>query len=101
MNKRRTPDARKTEILEAAIIVAICSHYRHMTRQEIADQAGISAPLVTHYFSSMDSLRTDLMIYAVDQGEAEVVAQGLIDNNVWAMAASDELKAKAKKTLPW
>tara|TARA_R110000744_G_scaffold359176_2_gene466437 strand:- start:137 stop:439 length:303 start_codon:yes stop_codon:yes gene_type:complete len=99
--KRLTPDARKIDILEAAIIVAICGHYRHMTRAEVAAQAGVSAPLVTHYFSDMEALRVELMVYAVENGEAEIVAQGLLDKNEHAAKASDELKAKAKETLGW
>lgn len=99
--KRLIPDARRVDILEAAIIVAICNHYCHMTRKEIADQAGISAPLVTHYLGNMGDLRIQVMQYAVENNEAEVVAQGLLDGNPFAMKASDELKAAAKKTLPW
>lgn len=99
--KRLTPTDRKMNILVAAIVVAKMSDYRSITRARVATQAGVSAPLVTHYFKDMSSLRTKLMVYAVAIGDAEIIAQGLLNKDPIALRASDALKAKAKETLSW
>lgn len=103
MKKRNrfTPEARSTDIIEAAVIVAKDKGYRNMTRAQIAAQAGISAPLVTHYMGGMDTVRDSVMLYAVQTFIPEIVAQGLMDGNGLAQSASDHLKEKAKETLKW
>lgn len=103
MNKRTRiePEVRSMHIIEAAVIVARAKGYRNMTRAQIAKQAGVSAPLVTHYMGGMDTVRDSVMLYAVQMFIPEIVAQGLMDGNGLAQGASDELKAKAKESIEW
>ncbi len=101
MNKRLTPDARKTLLLKAAISVASKGHYKHITRKQIAEAAGTSGPLVKHYLGPMDKLGDVLMAYAVENRQLWVLAQGIIAEDPIALAAPDELKDKARGVLPW
>ncbi len=103
MKKRNRckPEARAADLIESACIVAKDKGYRNMTRAQIAEQAGVSGPLVTHYMGGMDTVRDSVMLYAVQMFIPEIVAQGLMDGNGLAQGASDKLKAKAKETLSW
>lgn len=98
---RLIPEDRKAAILKAAVAVAETLHYKHMTRGDIAVRAGVSPPLVTHYLGEMSSVQAAIMIYAVEHEVLKVISQGLLDGNPFALKASDELKAKAKESLPW
>ena len=99
--KRLTPTDRKVAILVAAIEVAKMGSYRYITRARVATQAGVSAPLVTHYFNTMETLRTKLMVYAVATGDAEIVAQGLMAGDKIAQSAPEALKTKAREVSKW
>ena len=98
---RFLPEVRSVDLMESAVIVAKAEGYRNMTRAQIAKQAGVSAPLITHYLGGMDTIRDSVMLFAVQNFIPEIVAQGLMDDNGLAKGASAHLKAKAKECLPW
>lgn len=97
--KRLKPDIRKEEILVAALKLAASSGYTNITRNEIAEKAGISGSAVQYHFGTMTQLRTELMRYAVKRRHPRVVAQGLATRNRHALKADDELKQLAKETI--
>lgn len=101
MNKRLTPDARTVSILEAAISVASKGHYMHITRKQIAEEAGTSGPLVGHYLGPMTGLNDLLMNYAVKNAHLKVIAQGLVAGDRIAQLAPEELKNKAREKFIW
>ena len=73
--------------------------YSKVTRDKIAEGAGVSTGLVTSYFGTMGQLKTAIMRRAVKQGIAEIIAQGLANGDDHAKNAPAELKAKAAITF--
>ena len=99
MNPRLSAAERRELILEAAVKLADTSHYQRITRQDIADEAGIAPTLVTHYFGTMPQLRRDVMRYAVRNECLRVIGQGLASQDTHALRASPGLQASALGSL--
>lgn len=93
--KRLGKGKRREEILNAAVEVAKQKGYPNITREEIAERAGVSSGLVTTYFDSMTRLKRELMQHAVELEILEIIAQGLTLSDPIAESASITLRAKA------
>lgn len=96
---RTNPELRKQFILLTAVEEAREVGYNKMTRDGIAERAGVSVGLVSAYFNTMTQLRRDVMRYAVKQGLADIVAQGLISRDQHARKAPNDLKKKAAEYI--
>lgn len=92
---RRLPKDRKEELLAAALKLAEKHGYKNVSRLAVADACGVSEALLSHHFGTMPAFRRTLMRYAVKQGNARVVLQGMADGCPYASKAPDELKARA------
>jgi DNA-binding transcriptional regulator YbjK len=100
VNKTRAnPILRRDHILQVAIKIARTIGYQKVTRGIIAESAGVSTGLVTHYFKTMPQLKRAIMRTAIAQEIPEIIAQGLINNDKHAIKASPELRAKAAATI--
>jgi AcrR family transcriptional regulator len=97
--QRLTPALRRTHILDAAVLLASSGNYTQITRQEIADVAGIAPTLISHHFGTMIQLRRALMRYAVQGRHLSVIAQGLAARDPQAQKATTELQASALGSL--
>jgi len=98
--KRRVPAAmRKENILQVAVQLAAINGYDKITRDGVAEHAGVSMGLVTKYFGTMNQLRRDIMRAAIKREVPEIIAQGLVNGDARAKKAPDELKEKAKAIL--
>lgn len=96
VSKSRVPAAlRKEHILKVAVDMAIEDGYHRITRDGVAEKAGVSFSLVTKYFGTMNQLRKDVMRTAIKQSIPEIVAQGLANGDDRAKKAPAELKAQA------
>lgn len=93
--KRKGKAERREEILSAALKLARQGNYQSITRDAIADEAGVSFGLVTRYFGTMNNLRRDVMRAAIKLEKAEIVAQGLALGDKHARKAPEELKKEA------
>lgn len=96
---RANPALRKDQILTVAIEMAKEQGYHKITRDAVAECAGVSMGLVTRYFGTMKQLKTAVMRTAVKQGIPEIVAQGLANGDDHAKKAPAELKAEAARLL--
>lgn len=96
---RANPALRKDHILNVAVTMAKVEGYSKITRDKIAEGAGVSVGLVTRYFGTMGQLKTAIMRRAVKQGIAVIIAQGLANGDDHARKASTELKAEAATLL--
>ena len=94
---RMFPAVRREAIVTAALDLASRYGYRNVTRAQVAQAAGCSPSLVSHYLGvwSPARLRRFLMRAAVERCVLEVVAQGLVLRDEEACAAPDSLKAAA------
>ena len=59
---RKTPAARRQEILTAAIRLCARDLFTTLTRDELARRIGVSPGLVGHYWMTMDALRDDVIV---------------------------------------
>ena len=98
-NTRMKPEARKEDILRAALALAIQHGYTELSRERIADAAGVTGPAIQYHFATMPQFRRDLMRYAVRERCAIVVAQGLALRDPQAQKADDELRHAARRSL--
>lgn len=99
VKSRVSPELRKDHILNTAINMSKVGSYDTITRDKIAESAGVSMGLVTRYFGTMKQLRVAVMRRAVKRGILEIIAQGLAKGDPQAKKASPELKAKSAALL--
>lgn len=99
MSKRLKPQARKQEILTAAVAIAADKGYANVTRDDIAARIGVTGTAVQYHFSTMGQLRVAMMRHAVKTENLAVIAQGLAAKDVHAAKASAPLKKAAIKHL--
>lgn len=92
---RLHPTVRKELILSEAVTLALKLGYSKVTRQHVADAAGISNGLVNHHFGTMGQLHRDIMRYAVANEVLQVIAQGLAVGDPHAKKATEDLKLRA------
>ena len=96
VNKSRTdPKLRREQILNVAVSMAKRGGYHKITRDAIAENAGVSMGLVSRYFGTMTKLRRAIMRAAIVQEIPEIIAQGLANGDNHAKKAPEKLKAKA------
>lgn len=90
---------RKAQILSAALDLCKTASYSRITREQIAERAGIPPTLITYHFGTMPALRRDIMREAVRIECLPVVAQGLAVRDAHAVKAPEELRNRAIASL--
>lgn len=103
MKKIRTrlsdPLQRKEQILEEALKLATKRGYKNLTRHAVADAAGCSTALVSHYFNTFVQLERAVMRAAVTRGILPIIAQGITRQDAQALKAPFELRKAALQSL--
>lgn len=94
--KRLKPDARKAQILTAALALARESHYLKLTRDDIAKAVNLSGPAVQYHFQTVKKLRNEIMRAAVKRVDLVVIAQGLGAKEPHAERAPADLQQRAR-----
>lgn len=89
MKTRMKPEARKEDILAAAVPLAIAAGYKSLTRDQVAAAAKISGPTLHYHFGTMEKFRKEMMRYAVKSGVLQIIAQGIVANDPQALKLSD------------
>lgn len=97
--KRLPEDVRKTQILDAAIAEAKVEGYQWITRDAIAQRAGVSTGLITRHYTTMVQLKRAVLRAAVAGEILPIIAQGLADKSPHVQAIPDDLKARALDTI--
>lgn len=90
---RLSPDIRTEQLLDAALALAAASGLRTMTRDALAEAAGVSPGLISARLGTMDAMRRSVMRAAVTQGCIPVVAEGLALRDKHALRADEALRA--------
>ena len=93
--ERLDPKARKAAILAEAVQLAQEIGYTHITRDEVAERAGVAIGLVTYYFKNMDRLKREIMREAITLKHHVILLQGLAAGDAIAEGAPTGLKAAA------
>lgn len=101
VRKRLDPETSRDEILKAAAIVALRPDVGliGMTRELVMEQSGRSAGLVSKAFGGMEGLRDAVLQAAIENGRAEIVADGLCLRLPLAKTAPEALLRKARAIL--
>lgn len=95
MTKHLAPADRRQQLLDTARDQAEKSGYLSLTRDGVAQAAGISGALLNYHFGTLDGLRYALMQQAVRAPNLRILAQGVIARHPVAMRAAKELRARA------
>lgn len=90
---------RNRAVLDAALQVASERGYRTMTRDQVAERAGVAVGGVNNAYGTMDGLRDAVMAAAVDRGVLPIVAQGLADRHPAALASPEPVRKAALASL--
>lgn len=96
---RLHPDKRRADILEAALDLATRDGWLTLTRDNVAQAAGVSPGLVSWYFLATDLLRAEVMQTAVEREVLSVVAEGIAARHANALAAPVELRQAAFNSM--
>ena len=92
---RLTPEQRKKQILDAAILLVTCGLWHHLTRLRLAARLDISESLISHHYSSMDDLKDAVMEAGCRAGNLRIIMHGLSIKHPIAVALPDRIKRKA------
>jgi len=96
---RIDPELRKDQILNIAIEMAKTGGYHKISRDSIAQKAGVSQGSVSKSFNTMKQLRRAIMRAAIHQEIPEIVAQGIANQDDQAKKAPPELKKQALELI--
>ena len=101
VTKTRTnnPELRKDQILAAAVKISVDKNYSTITRQNVADAAGVSTGLVARYFGTMKQIRRSIMRSAIQNKNLKIIAQGLVNKDPNALKAPKPLQQQAIKAI--
>ncbi len=93
--KRLRADVRKDELITEALSMAASDHYTNVTRNGLAEAAGVSGSTVQYHFATMDKMRNEIMRAAVKRGDLVVLAQGIMAKHAHALRAPEGLRHAA------
>ena len=77
------PEERKAQILAAGLKLAVQFGYMNLTDRDLAREAKCSKSLVLHYFSSILTVRREILLEAIRTENLAVIRQG------WGMKAPE------------
>lgn len=90
---------RNRAVLQAAVELAQDKGYANITRDQVAERAGVAAGSVNNAYGNMDALRGAVMAHAVENALVDIVGQGLAAGHPAARNAPDDLKRDALAKL--
>ena len=96
---RMKPEARRDQILATALTIATEQGYNSLTRDGVANAAGVATGQVNHIFNTMTQLRRAVMRAAVHRELRPIIAQGLAQGDKEAHAAPEGLKRESLDLL--
>ena len=94
---RMEPAERRKLVLDAALDLAETGNYLTMTRNQVAEAAGISGSHIHHLFGSTGGMRAAVLNEAILQENLAVIGQGLISKEVTYLP--ETLRKRALKYL--
>ncbi len=77
-------------VLKAALELAESVGYNHVTRDQIADRAGVATGTVSLYMGTMCQLRRTVIRHALKEGRHRIIAQAIIADDPHVKKLTDE-----------
>lgn len=96
---RFKPEVRKDAILEAAVALALDTGLNSVRLIPVAERAGVTNGLVSHYFGTVNQLHRAVVRHAIHREILPIVAQALAAGDSDARKAPEELKQRALNSL--
>lgn len=90
---------RRTAILTAGLFLAERENYKAITRDGVADVAGVAAGSVNHEFGTIEDLRRAVVAEAIAQECLPVIAQAVVDGHPLTAELDPDLKKRALYSL--
>lgn len=110
--QNKSKDDRREQILKSAFDMAILDGYDSLTRDAVADRAGVASGQINWIFGEVDNLRGEVLSRAIEKLSPEnikretfpaelmyVVAKGLAAGHSVAKGAPENIKLEALKLL--
>ena len=97
--KTRRPEARKCEVMAAALALARLSSYLLVTREAVAERAQCSPASVSRLYGTMPQFRRAIMSAAVAAQDLTVIGQGVAAQDPKALAASSKVRRAAMESF--
>ena len=87
-------------LLKNAVQLSKDIGYMNITREKVALRAKVSEGLINRYFSKINNLKKNVILYSIDHEVIEIIAQGLaLKNKTIIKKISSETMKKALKYL--
>lgn len=96
---RVSPGIRKQQLMNAATELSVEKGFLALTRESVAEHAGVSVALVSRYFHTMEQLKDSVMLDAVRHELLGIIAEGLAVRHPLAMAAPAAVRIAAAQKL--
>lgn len=96
---RMKPDARRAQLLAAALDEAEVVGYNFVRREDIAKRVGASGALLCSYFGTVTNLRRDIVRAAIRGRRLPIIAEALAARSPLVAEIPDELRAAALASL--
>lgn len=90
---------REERILNAAIELAEADGYQWITRDRVAERAGVSTGTVSNTFGSIVELKRAVLRAAIERRNLRIVGQGLADEHPIVMGAPEALRRETAAYL--
>lgn len=90
---------RDGRILNAALEQAKTDGFQWITRDAVAEAAGVSPATVNTAYGTMRGLKRAVLQAAVDRNVLEVVAQGLAERHEIVMNAPEDVRRRAAAAM--
>ena len=97
--QREKAGIRIEQCIEAALELAKHKPYYRVTRNEIADAVGVAGSVVQWHFGTVKKMRRQIMWAAIAAERLDIIAQGIANQDPYALKAPAELRAKALESL--
>lgn len=96
---RMNPLARKEQILETAINLAIEKGYRQLTRRAVANRMQCASALINHYFKDIENLRNIVLLTAIEKEILPILAENYAAWGAETAGLPQQLKEKVIRYL--
>lgn len=96
---RMNPLARKEQILNTAINLAIEKGYRQLTRRAVANRMQCASALINHYFKDIENLRSIVLLTAIEKEILPILAENYAAWGVETAELPQQLKEKVIRYL--
>ncbi len=92
---RMKPEARKEQIVAAALALSERLDYRHLPWSTLAAEINVSGAAIRYHFKTKTQLERAVLVSAIKSEFLPVIAQALIANDPRAKSLPDEMKRRA------